>query len=85
VKKKTKKLLALCELNFILAGMARTLHPISPDICIRNKNLKLKREIVSIAKSTGLTLSQFCRRELMKIAASYPDAAKNYRDDDDCC
>lgn len=48
---------------------------------ISNSNLRLKREIVNIAKSKGLTYSQFCRQELIRIAASYPDAARNYNED----
>lgn len=51
------------------------------EIRIRNRNGKLKRHLKNIAASEGMTLSNFCRRELIKVVATYPDTAKNYEDD----
>lgn len=53
------------------------------DFWIRNMNMRLKREIVNISKSEGKTYSQFCREQLIKIAAAYPESAKKYREEDD--
>lgn len=55
----------------------------TPDFWITNRNMKLKREIVNISKSEGKTYSQFCREQLIKIAASFPESARKYREDDD--
>lgn len=55
------------------------------DFYITNRNSRLKREIVSIAKSEGKTYSQFCREKLISIAASYPERARQYQEEDDGC
>ncbi len=61
--------------------MAKYTKEETPEFRISNRNKKLKREIVNIAKSQGKTYSQFCREKLIEIAASFPESARNYCDD----
>lgn len=56
-----------------------------PNFRIKNASMKLKRELIGIAKSEGKTLSQFCREHLSKVRNAYPESARNYQDDDDGC
>lgn len=50
----------------------------SPDFYIRNKNIKLKKEVVAIAKSYGMTYSQWCRSLIIREHAKASDAEKKY-------
>lgn len=57
----------------------------TPNFVISNGNMRLKKEIINISKSEGKTYSQFIREQLIKIAASYPESARKYKEDDDGC
>ncbi len=52
-----------------------------PEFRITNKNLRLKREIINISKSKGMTYSQYCRSLIIKARN---DASQQERDYDGC-
>lgn len=57
---------------------------LTPELRIYNTNIKIKRELMSIAKSEGMTLTKFVMKTMKEKAATFPAAAKNYLDDDGC-
>jgi fructose-1,6-bisphosphatase len=51
---------------------------------ITNTNLKLKREIINIAKANQMTYSQWCRSVLIKARDAASEQERNYSEDDGC-
>jgi hypothetical protein len=45
--------------------------------------MKLKREVVNIAKANGMTYSHWCRSLIIKAHAEASDQEKNYSLDED--
>lgn len=54
-----------------------------PEFRISNKNLRLKHEVINIAKANGMTYSQWCRSLIIKAHAAATPQERSYSEDED--
>lgn len=57
----------------------------TPELRIMNTNMKLKRQLINVARNQQMTLTTFTLYHLRKIIAGYPDTEKRSEEDDDGC
>lgn len=56
----------------------------TPEIRIANKSMKIKRQLIAIAKNYNMTYGEFWRNKIIQMIETYPEHMKVYIEDDGC-